>query len=129
MENSQDQNQQLLASDENKIAWLLRFIGNEKFVNEELNNCKIERLGKERTENKRIIRMSVPSVQVLDEILKNAKKLKTGPDNTSNVYIKKAQHPVYIAENNRMRKKMFELQQKEENIDKNIKIEKGEAIS
>ena len=128
VENSQDQNQQLLATDENKIAWLLRFIGNEKFVNEELKNCKIERLGKERTEKKRTIKMSVPSVQVRDEILKSAKKLKTGPDDISNVYIKKDQHPVYIAENNRMRKKMFELRQKEENIDKNIKIEKGKLL-
>ena len=86
-ENSQDQNQQLPASDENKKNWLLRFIGNEKFVNKELKNCKIERLGKERTENKRTIKMYVPSVQVRDEILKNSKKLKTGPDNISNVYI------------------------------------------
>ena len=63
--------------------------------------------------------MSVPSVQVRDEILKNAKKFKTPPDNMNNVYIKNDQHPLYIAENNRVRKKMVELRKKEENKDKN----------
>ena len=72
--------------------------------------------------------MILPSVKSRDEILQNAKKLKNAPDNLSKIYMKKDQHPVYIAENNRMRKKMFELRQKDDNKDKEIKIEKGQLL-
>ena len=65
------------------------------------------------------------SIQARDELLKNSNKLKNATEIWKKVYIKKDRHPVYVAENNRLRTKMMILRQKPENKDKKIVISNG----
>ena len=60
-----------------------------------------------------------------DGFVKNSKKLKEAPEVWKKVYIKKDQHPVYAAENNRLRKKMDNLRKLDENKEKEILIKDG----
>ena len=125
-DSDENENRVTLSSDEDKIAWLLKSIGNESFVDDHLDNCQIIRFGKEKVGFKRTLKLVVPSIADRDKILKNSNKLKNAPDILNKVYIKKDQHPVYVAENNRLRKKMYDLKKLPENLNKNnVRIDKG----
>ena len=54
--------------------------------------------------------------------------MKDCEDPWKRVYIKKDQHPVYIAENNRLRKKAAEIKEKAGNEYKEIKIFNGKLM-
>ena len=63
-----------------------------------------------------------------DEFLKNSDKLKNTNEPWSNRYLKKDQHPVYLAENNRLRRKKFVLKKLPENETKEVKIVNGKLL-
>ena len=44
------------------------------------------------------------------------------------VFVKKDQHPVYLSENNRLRKKVYELKKVQGNENKDIKIANGQLL-
>ena len=88
-------------------------------------NLDITRLGKEKPGYNRMLKIKLQSITDRDEFLKNAKKLKDAPQVWSKVYLKKDQHPVYIAENNRLRKKMYDLKKTPGYESKNVKLVNG----
>ena len=86
------------------------------------------RIGKERPNFKRLLKVRLPTVELRNVILENAKKLKTVSDPWNQVYIKKDLHPVYQKENKRIYKKLYEMKQDPENAGKDIKVVKGQLI-
>ena len=60
-----------------------------------------------------------------DAFLANAPKLKDAPKAWGKVFLKKDQHPVYMAENKRLRKKLYDLKRIESNNNKDIKLIEG----
>ena len=105
----------LLDTDNRKVTWLLQFIGNGQLVADVLDSCEITHLGNVKVGYNRILKITLPSAEIREDILKNAAKLKNAPTQFKKVFIKKDLHPVYVAENNRLRNKMFNLKKKPEN--------------
>ena len=93
-----------------------------------IKNLKIFRLGKERRGYNRFIKIVLSSVNDRDEFIKNTEKLKASPEPWNKVFIKKDQHPVYLSEYNRLRKKAYDLKKTAGNENKEIKIIKGELF-
>ena len=89
----------------------------EKFV--------IERIGRPRNGYNRVIKVKLASTKERNDFIQNAKILKTLNEPWKNIFIKKDLHPVYITENNRIRKKYCQLKEDPENVGKEIKIENG----
>ena len=94
-----------LASDVEKIKWILNCTGNQHFTNEDIDNLNVTRLGTKRIGYNRVIKILLPSIAERDNFLKDSHKLNDADDIWSKVCITKDQHPVYIAVNNRLRKK------------------------
>ena len=75
-----------------------------------------------------MIKITLPSTEDRNALLEEVKTLKNAPEPWSKVYVKKDQHPTYIAENNRLRKKMKILKTNPDNQNKDIKIIKGKLL-
>ena len=60
--------------------------------------------------------------------MRNSKNLKEAEERWKKVYIKKDEHPVYLAEKSRLRAKMLELKKKPENDGKEIMIKEGKLM-
>ena len=113
-----------LTNDIEKISQICNFMGSD--LNEEsLQNLDISRIGKVRDGMPRMIKIVFPSVNERDAFVKNSSKLKEAPETWKKVYIKKDQHPVYAAENNRLRRKMVDMRKLPENKDKEVIIKDG----
>ena len=82
----------------------------------------------QRSQVTKVIKIVLPSVNERDEFLKNTVKLKDAPEPWNKVFIKKDQHPVYVAENNRLRRKVADLKKVRGNENKEIKIENGKVL-
>ena len=117
-----------LECDLDKIKWLLKLTGNEYFNNETINNLDISRLGKPKHGYNRTIKIICQSNVEREAFLKGANKLKNLAEPWRKVYIKKDQHPVYIGENNRLRRKMNELKKIPGNANRVIKIINGKLL-
>ena len=117
-----------LECDLDKIKWLLKLTGNEYFNNETINNLDISRLGKPKHGYNRTIKIICQSNVEREAFLKGANKLKNLAKPWRKVYIKKDQHPVYIGENNRLRRKMNELKKIPGNANRVIKIINGKLL-
>ena len=83
------------------------------------------RIGKEREGMCRVLKIVFVNKEDRDTFTKKSSKLKEASEIWKKVYIKKDQHPVYVAENNRLRKKMGDLRKKPENKEKDILIKDG----
>ena len=114
----------MLKTDKEKVRWLLQKMENETF-NDRIENMDISRIGTERAGYNRVVKITLPSMDDRNEFLKNTSKMKDAPEPWKKVYIKKDQHPVYIAENNRLRKKVAELKKKPGYDQKEIKVYNG----
>ena len=93
-----------IENDNDKVKAMLSVITQDE---EPLNvdDWNVSRLGKPRQGGTRALKIVTNSTEERDKILAVASKLKTAADTWKKVYIKKDLHPVYIKENNRIRKK------------------------
>ena len=60
--------------------------------------------------------------------LEDTVKMKQAPAPWNKVFVKKDQHPVYLNENNRLRKKVSDLKKIQGNENKDIKIANGKVM-
>ena len=118
----------ILADDIGKIKTLLTKLCLAGFNAHILDQCSINRIGKQRSNYKRLIKVVLPTVALRNVILDNAKKLKTFTDLWKYIYIKKDLHPVYLKENKRIYKKLYDMKQNPDNADKEIKVVKGKLL-
>ena len=113
-----------LANDKDKIAAVLGEIDAPLPA-----EFTVERIGKESANYTRIIKMKIGNKINRDAILAKSKDLKNNSESSVNsVYLKKDLHPVLVHENNRLRRKMKELQKLDSNGGKEIKLLKGKLL-
>ena len=113
-----------LTNDIEKIHQICKFM-EHNLDEDSIRNLDISRIGKKREGMPRMIKIVFPNMNERDAFVKNSSKMKNAPDIWKKVYIKKDQHPVYVAENNRLRKKMIDLRKLPENKDKEVFIKDG----
>ena len=113
-----------LTNDIDKIHQICQFM-EHNISKEMINNLDISRIGKPREGIPRMVKIVFANMADRDAFTKNSSKMKGAPEIWKKVYIKKDQHPVYIAENNRLRKKMSDLRKIPENNDKEVIIKNG----
>ena len=118
---------QTLTTDDEKIDWILRITENT-FFNDRGENFRATRLGEPKPGYNRVVKIVMSSVEERDEFLKNTVKMKDAPPPWDKVYVKKDQHPVYLAENNRLRKKVSDLKKKPGYENKEIKLLNGKVL-
>ena len=114
-------------SDEDKLSYLFEKLAVDLgALSIDIKNS-ISRLGKiiEGKPKQRVIKLNAGSSVNRDKILVEAKKLKSLIEPLKNVYIKEDKHPVELAEFHRIRLKFNSLKNLPENLDKNVKLEKG----
>ena len=101
--------QNALTTDKDKFHQLLHKIGIND-LDQEIEEFQFSRIG-ERTNNgrNRLLKINVGSKEVRDKICNESKKVKLLPVPWKLVYINKDVHPVYLKENQRIRKKMADL--------------------
>ena len=95
-------------------------------TDDQLGGFEINRIGQQRSNQNRLIKMNVKSKENRKNILEKAPSLKTSQSPWNKIYLKKDLHPVYIKENQRIHKKMKLL--KEQNAEKTVKIVKGSIL-
>ena len=103
-------------AEEDKITKIVSMIG----YNEHLYFLHV-RIGKTNPAFNRIIKVTVPSQDIRDKIIDQAKSLHDINPPFSKIYIKKDLQPVIHKENKRLHNKMKFLKSCEENEGKNIK--------
>ena len=110
-----------LKTDKDKVLHVLEAI-NVEIPTTDIQQC--ERIGKERQDSNRMIKLKVRTKEQRNEITQNASKLKN-IQTFDKIYIKKDTHPVYVQETSRIRAEMKKLKEAEENKNKDIRIEDG----
>ena len=118
----------IITSDKEKLCMLFKKLDIAQLSDDILENLVCNRIGKERPGFHRLVKVELPSIDLRNNILKNAAKLKTLSEVWSKIYIKKDMHPVYIKENRRLYKKMMELKEKPDYENKEVKIMKGKLL-
>ena len=113
-----------LTDDIMKIKYISKIMGSEVNDNE-LQNIEVSRIGTIRDGMSRMIKLTFNDQGKRDAFVKNSSEMKKAPEQFKRVYIRKDQHPVYAAENNRLRKKMINLRKEEGNDQKTIMIKDG----
>ena len=122
----EDESGTALDNDNEKMKVIIDAIkGNERF---DVDTWTISRIGRARDGSNRAIKIVTTSPDERDKVLSLASKLKTQPETWSKVYLKKDLHPVYAKENQRMRKKKYDLTQQFINNGEQheVKIVKGQ---
>ena len=110
-----------LQNDVDKVKVLIDSIaGNEHF---DVENWQISRIGQVREGSTRAMKVTTTSTEERDKVLPLSSKLKTQPEPWSKIYIKKDLHPVYSKENQRIRKKRYDLQTQFTNNNEQRKVE------
>ena len=99
-------NDTVLNNDHQKVKHILSIIDCNEISN---NDITITRIGKQREDVCRIIKVTLPNKEDRDKVLKKAPSLKLSCETWGKVYIKKDTHPVYVQETNRIRKKLQAL--------------------
>ena len=117
-----------LNSDEAKVKHILKLIGCTRFNEAAFRDLEIERIGKVREDYNRVMKIKCRSKEDRDELMKDSKKLKDAGEIWKKVYIKKDEHPVYLAEKSRLRQKMRELKKMDENKLKEVVIKDGKLM-
>ena len=113
-----------LTNDTDKVKALIASITqNEQF---NVGAWDISRIGRPREGSNRAIKIVTTSIDEREKVLSLAPHLKTQPA-WSKVFMKKDLHPVYAKENQRIRKKRYDLatQFSNNNEQKEVKIVKG----
>ena len=98
-----------LTNDKDKFRHLLHKIGVND-LDADIEQFEFVRIGEQKNNGRnRIVKINVGSKEIRDKICKESKKVKLLPDPWKLVYINKDVHPVYLKENQRIRKRMAEL--------------------
>ena len=118
-------NELVLVDDRNKIKHMLKLIGCNSFKDDDIEKFVIERIGRPRNGYNHVIKVKLASTKERNDFIQNAKILKTLNEPWKNIFIQKDLHPVYITENNHIRKKYCQLKEDPENVGKEIEIENG----
>ena len=113
-----------LRDDISKIKHICSIMDLEKDENY-FKNIKISRIGKPRDGMNRMVKLTFLNMEDRNDFVKNSSKLKTATEAWKTVYVKKDQHPVYINENNRLRKKLGALRRDPVNAEKTITLKDG----
>ena len=103
-----DSNDEVLPDDIAKFKYLSHCIGIND-IDASIDEFEFSRLGAAVEGKKRVIKINVGTKETRDKICKETKKVKLLPAPWKYVYINKDVHPVYLKENQRIRKKMQEL--------------------
>ena len=103
-----DNNDEVLADDPAKFKYLLHCIGIND-IDALIDGFEFSRIGAAAERKKRVLKINVGTKETRDKICKETKKVKLLPTPWKYVYINKDVHPVYLKENQRIRKKMQEL--------------------
>ena len=74
------------------------------------------------------MKVKLPTGLLKNVILKNSKKFKTSNNPWNKVFIKKDLHPLYLKENKRIYKKLYDLKQLPENVNEEIKVVIGKLF-
>lgn len=113
-----------LTNDTDKIKALIASIAQGEHF--DVSSWEISRIGRPKEGSNRAVKIVTPSSDVREKVLSIASRLKSRPKWTK-VFIKKDLHPVYAKENQRIRKKRYELEThfSSNNEEKEVKIVKG----
>ena len=103
-----DNENETLTDDTGKFKYLLHCIGIND-IDVAIDGFEFSRIGAAVEGKKRVLKINVGSKETRDKICKETKKVKLLPAPWKYVYINKDVHPVYLKENQRIRKKMQEL--------------------
>ena len=120
-------NGETYTTDKGKIKWLLQRMENNDFDNQ-IEGLDVSRIGEEKAGSNRVVKIVMESVEKRDKFLKNTSKMKDAPEPWNKVFVKKDQHPVYIAENNRLRKKAYDLKRTQGYENKEVKVFNGKVL-
>lgn len=116
-----------LTNDKEKIHQICKLMEYNLELND-IENLDVSRIGKYREGFHRMIKIVFANVNERDAFVKNSSKMKNAPAIWAKVDIKKDQHPVYAAENNRLRMKTTDLWKKPEYNGKEILIRDGKLM-
>ena len=97
-----------LVDDEAKLESLLHKIGIND-IDDKIGDFVFTRIAAANERKRRLLKVNVGSKELRDKICLETKKIKLLPAPWKTVYINKDVHPVYLKENQRIRKKMQEL--------------------
>ena len=97
-----------LIDDKAKIKYLLHSISIND-IDALIDEFEFTRIGAPAEGKKRVLKINTHSKNTRDKICQESKKVKLLPAPWKHVYINKDVHPVYLKENQRIRKKMQEL--------------------
>ena len=113
-----------LTNDTDKVKALIASIAQGEHF--DVSSWEISRIGRPKEGSNRAVKIVTPSSDVREKVLSIASRLKSRPKWTK-VFIKKDLHPVYAKENQRIRKKRYELEThfSSNNEEKEVKIVKG----
>ena len=116
-----------LSTDLQKINAILKLTENGDFDERE-DDFTTSRLGVAKPGYNRVVKIVLTSMEERDKFLKDTVKLKDALAPWNKVFVKKDQHPVYLSENNRLRRKVNELKKIQGNENKDIKITNGKVV-
>ena len=116
-----------LKTDVEKVNWILKITENHHF-NGRTADLEMCRLGEEKAGFNRVLKIVLGDMEERNEFLKDSMKMKAAPAPWNKVFVKKDQHPVYLSENNRHRKKVSDLKKIQGNENKDIKIANGKVM-
>ena len=119
-----------LNNDEEKVRYILSEIGDESIDADYVNGWNVNRIGKVRENSTRAVKIKTRSMEERDNVLKLAPKMKGLIEPWKKIYLKKDLHPVYVKENQRMRKKKYDLTKlyESDEIEHDIKLVKGKLL-
>ena len=86
------------------------------------------RIGQVKPGFNRVVKIVLADMDERDKFLKDTMKMKAASAPWNKVFVKKDQHPVYLEENKRLRKKVGELKRKQGYENKEIKIVDGQLL-
>ena len=116
-----------MSTDLEKINMILKITENRDF-DERDDDFTASRLGVPKPGYNRVVKIELTSMEERDKFLKDTVKMKEAPAPWNKVFVKKDQHPVYLNENNRLRKKVSDLKKIQGNENKDIKIANGKVM-
>ena len=125
-EEMRDADDEILDDDQSKMKCLLHSIGIND-IDASIDEFEFTRIGIPAEGKKRLLKINVGNKETRDKICKETKKVKLLPAPWKYVYINKDVHPVYLKENQRIRKKMQELKKNPgyEHDTGRVKLENG----
>ena len=116
-----------LKTDVEKVDWILKITENQHF-NGRTADFEMSRLGEGKPGFNRVLKIVLENMAERNEFLKDTMKMKEAPAPWNKVFVKKDQHPVYLDENRRLRRKIGELKKKPGYENKEIKIQNGQLM-